>query len=200
MNEINYDALMQKIIENHAKAGEKPKLLLHSCCAPCSSACLQRLKDHFEITVFYYNPNIDTEEEYIKRANEQKRFCQKIDIDCTVCDYDKVDFLNASKGLEREIEGGKRCFKCYALRLEKTAKFALEKGYDYFATTLTVSPLKNAKVINETGERLEKEFGVKYLPSDFKKRNGYLESIKLSKEYGLYRQNYCGCEFSKIEK
>ena len=180
--------------------GQKKKLLLHSCCAPCSTACIERLMDAFDITVFYYNPNIDTIEEFNLRANEQVRYCEKLKLDCIVADFDKQSFLIAANGLENEKEGGARCEKCFHLRLSETAKKCLELGFDYFATTLTVSPLKNAKLINEIGFSLEKSVGAQYLPSDFKKQNGYLNSIKLSKENNLYRQNYCGCEFSKIKQ
>ncbi len=195
MNKINYNKLMlEEIAKNN---GEKKKLLLHSCCAPCSTACIERLKEHFDLTIYYYNPNIDTEEEFNLRANEQVRYCKKVGVECVVTDYDKQSFLTASLGKEKEKEGGARCRECFNLRLCKTAKKAKEKGFDYFATTLTVSPLKNAGLINEIGLELERLFSVKYLPTDFKKDNGYLRSITLSKENGLYRQNYCGCEFSK---
>ena len=195
MNKINYNKLMLEEIEKNK--GEKKKLLLHSCCAPCSTACIERLKEHFELTIYYYNPNIDTLEEFNHRQQEQVRYCEKVGIACIEMDYDKQAFLTAVKGKENEKEGGARCKECFILRLSKTAKYAKENGFDYFATTLTVSPLKNACLINEIGVELEKEFSVKYLPTDFKKDNGYLRSITLSKENDLYRQNYCGCEFSK---
>ncbi len=198
MNKIDYNKKMLEIINENA--GQKKKLLLHSCCAPCSTACIERLIGAFDITVFYYNPNIDTLEEFNLRASEQERYCQSLGIDCIVADYDKQSFLSESLGLEKEREGGARCEKCFNLRLEKTALKCKELRFDYFATTLTVSPLKNAEKINEIGFNLEKSLGAKYLPSDFKKQNGYLNSIRLSKENNLYRQNYCGCEFSKIRQ
>ncbi len=195
MNKINYNKLMLEEIAKNK--GEKKRLLLHSCCAPCSTACIERLLKHFDLTIYYYNPNIDTFEEFNLRANEQVKYSEKVGVKCIVSDYDKNAFLTASKGKEMEKEGGARCKECFYLRLKNTAKYAKENGYDYFATTLTVSPLKNACLINEIGVQLESEFSVKYLPSDFKKDNGYLRSITLSKENDLYRQNYCGCEFSK---
>ena len=193
MNKQNFNSLMlEEITENSGK-----KVLLHSCCAPCSTTCIERLKEHLNITVFYYNPNIDTEYEFNLRAKEQQRYCKKEDIDCIVYDYDKQAFMQSAKGLENEAEGGKRCEKCFYLRLRKTAEKCKELGLNYFATTLTVSPLKNATLINKIGKQIEQELGVKYLVTDFKKDNGYLRSITLSKENDLYRQNYCGCEFSK---
>ena len=194
MNKINYDKEMQKIISS---ISQKKKLFLHSCCAPCSSTCIERLKDHFDITVYYYNPNIDSEYEYQKRAEEQKRLCQEFGVNCVVEDKNSADFYNAVKGAEKALEGGARCFICYELRLGKTAKEGAELGYDYFATTLTLSPLKNEQKLNEIGLSLQDKYGIKYLPSDFKKGGGYLRSIQLSREFDLYRQNYCGCEFSK---
>ena len=174
------------------------KLLLHSCCAPWSSACLERLKDHFSITVLYYNPNIGSEEEYQKRKAEQIRLLKETGwAEILDCDYDKGAFDEMVKGYENEPERGKRCYLCYKLRLEKTGKTAKEKGFDYFATTLTLSPLKNTAWLNEIGEEVAGRYGVNYLFSDFKKKGGYLRSIELSKEYGLYRQDFCGCEFSK---
>ncbi len=174
------------------------KLLIHSCCAPCSSACLERLKDHFSITVLYYNPNIGSEEEYEKRKAEQIRLLKETGwAEILDCDYDKSAFDNLVKGYENEPERGKRCYLCYKLRIDKTAQTAKEKGYDYFATTLTLSPLKNTAWLNEIGQDAESRYGVNYLFSDFKKKGGYQRSIQLSKEYGLYRQDFCGCEFSK---
>ena len=198
MNNIDYNKKMLEIIKSNL--GQKKKLLLHSCCAPCSTACIERLIEHFEIAVFYYNPNIDTLDEFNLRANEQVRYCSSLGIDCIVAGFNKQSFLKIAKGLENETEGGARCQKCFDLRLKTTAEKCLELGFDYFATTLTVSPLKNVKLINEIGFSLEKNVGARYLPSDFKKQNGYLNSIKLSKENNLYRQNYCGCEFSKTKK
>lgn len=191
----NFNLKMEKIIEEHN--GEKPTLLLHSCCAPCSSSVLERLVENFKVTIFYYNPNIDTLEEYQTRVQEQLRLCKTFGVEVIASDHCKQDFINAVKGLENEKEGGARCIVCFKLRLNKTAEMAKQKNFDYFATTLTVSPLKNASLINAIGEEMGREIGVKYLPSDFKKKGGYLRSIELSKQYDLYRQNYCGCEFSK---
>ncbi len=196
MNEINYDKEMEKIILS-IPDGEKPKLLLHCCCAPCSSACIERLKERFDLTVYFYNPNMDSEKEFLLRASEQKRLCENLNIPCVIEDYLAEEFYNGVLGLEQEPEGGARCEKCFRLRLGKTAEFAKLNGYEFFATTLTVSPLKNATVLNREGERAGKEWGVKYLPSDFKKKGGYQRSIELCREYQLYRQNYCGCKFSK---
>lgn len=196
MNKENFNKLMLEEMKNNLGK----KLLLHSCCAPCSTTCIERLKDSFSLTVFYYNPNIDSEDEFNLRATEQARYCKTISVDCVIFDYDKQAFLQSAKGLENEAEGGKRCEKCFYLRLKKTAEKCKELGYDYFATTLTVSPLKNATLINKIGKQIESECGVRYLPTDFKKDNGYLRSITLSKENNLYRQNYCGCEFSKMKQ
>ena len=181
---------------------EKKKLMLHSCCGPCSSSVLERLVEEYEITIFYYNPNIYPNEEYIRRKEEQKKFIIKAYSDKVKLiegDYNKDDFYNIVKGLEDEPEGGKRCFKCYKLRMLMTAKLAKELNYDIFATTLTVSPHKSSKKINEIGIEIENEINFPYLESNFKKQNGYLRSIELSKEYGMYRQFYCGCEFGKKE-
>lgn len=194
MNKINYDKEQRKIISGLGE--NKPKLLLHACCAPCSSACLERLKDNFKITVFFYNPNIESEE-YLKRKNELIRLINETGwADYIDCEHDTASFYSAVKGLEKCAEGGKRCEKCFTLRLTRTAKAAKDGGYDYFSTTLTISPLKDEQLINAIGLNLEKEFSVKWLPSDFKKQNGYLRSIALSKEHNLYRQNYCGCIYS----
>ena len=177
------------------------KLLLHSCCAPCSSACLERLKDKFQITVLYYNPNIDEEQEYEKRKAEQIRFLKETGYaDFLDCDHDAAAFESIARGLENEPERGKRCYACYALRLEKTALIAKANGFDYFATTLTLSPHKNAEWLNEIGEKAGGRYAVNYLFSDFKKKGGYLRSLELSKEYGLYRQDFCGCKYSKKSK
>ncbi|MBQ9118216.1 MAG: epoxyqueuosine reductase QueH [Clostridia bacterium] len=192
---INFDEKMQEIIKNEKN---KPKLLLHSCCAPCSSACLERIAKHFQVTVLYYNPNIDDEAEYEKRKSEQIRFLQETGYaDVLDCGHEKEKFEEMAKGLEEEPERGKRCYLCYELRLKKTAEVAKARAFDYFCTTLTLSPHKNADWLNEIGYRLEKELGVNYLPSDFKKQGGYLRSIELSNEYGLYRQSFCGCKYSK---
>ncbi len=191
----NFNLKMERIIEE--LKGEKPMLLLHSCCAPCSSSVLERLVENFKVTIFYYNPNIDTLEEYQTRVQEQIRLCKTLGVEVVTKEHCKPDFISAVKGLENEKEGGARCAVCFKLRLIKTAEFAKQNVFDYFATTLTVSPLKNASLINEIGEQIGREIGVKYLPSDFKKKGGYLRSIELSNEHKLYRQNYCGCEFSK---
>ena len=188
-------------IEQMQRAEQKPKLLLHSCCAPCSTACLERLKDAFQITVFYYNPNIDDEEEYQKRKDEQIRLLQQTGwADFLDCDHDKGVFEAMSKGYENEPERGKRCYLCYELRLAKTAQIARQNGFDCFATTLTLSPYKNAEWLNEIGEKVGGRYEITYLYTDFKKRGGYHRSIELSSEFDLYRQDFCGCKFSKAQK
>ena len=196
---MNYNKKMEDIISSFN--GEIKTLLLHSCCAPCSSHVLETLTPYFDITIIYYNPNIEPYEEYEKRKKEEIRFINEFPhtnkIDIIDCDYDNEKFHDLSKGLEDLREGGARCFKCYNLRLEKTASEAKKGGYDYFCTTLTVSPYKNSAKLNEIGEVLEKKYSVKYLYSDFKKNEGYKRSIELSKQYNLYRQDYCGCIFSK---
>lgn len=182
----------------------KPKLALHSCCGPCSSYCLTFLKDYFDITVLYYNPNIYPEEEFNKRLETQKEIIDKLpfSVKLVSCDYDYNEYLNGIKGYDNDHyhEGSVRCYNCYKLRMDYLAKYALDNGYDYFTTTLSVSPYKNSKWINEIGSILEEKYNVKYLYSDFKRNDGYKESIRLSKEYHLYRQEYCGCEFSLKEK
>lgn len=190
----NYELKMLEQIK-----GVKPntKLLLHSCCAPCSSAVIERLKDFFDLTIYYYNPNIDNEQEFAMRAREQERLCKELDVKFICPTYDKNEFYKQVSGLENEKEGGARCEKCFFLRLGHTANFAKSNGFEYFATTLTVSPLKNAELLNSIGEDIGKQLGINYLYSDFKKKGGYLRSIELSKQFGLYRQNYCGCSFSK---
>ncbi len=194
-NKINYDKIMQ---EQMASAKKGATLLLHSCCAPCSSACLERLKDTFKITVLYYNPNIDEDSEYEKRKAEQIRFLQETGwAEFLDCDHDQAAFEKIAKGLEQEPERGTRCYACYALRLHKTAEVAARKGYEYFATTLTLSPHKNADWLNEIGAKEGGMYEVKYLFSDFKKQGGYYRSTALSTEYHLYRQDFCGCRFSK---
>lgn len=201
MNKINYQLKLDEIIKRHTVAGETPTLLLHSCCAPCSSYTIEYLSQYFRITVLYYNPNISPESEYMHRIEEQRRFISELKTVNPVSfepgEYDPQTFYNAVRGLENEPEGGDRCLVCYRLRLEEAARMAAERGLDYFTTTLTISPLKRADKINEIGEEIAAQTGVKFLPSDFKKRGGYLRSIELSREYGLYRQNYCGCVFSK---
>ena len=194
MNAVNYDERMRALISE----GKGGKLLLHSCCAPCSSYCLKETAKAFRVTVFYYNPNLDCEAEYVKRKSEQLRFLRETGYaDFLDCDYSPEEFAEAVEGYEQEPEGGARCSRCFRLRLEKTARAAKAGGFDYFGTTLTVSPLKNAALINEIGYELQDLYGVKYLPSDFKKRGGYYESVALSKQYGLYRQHYCGCVYSQ---
>ena len=204
MNKINYQLALDKIIEENQKQQKVPSLLMHSCCAPCSSYCLTYLAQYFRITIFYYNPNISPETEYKKRVKEQIRLIQSLDVKYPISfvegTYEPEKFYEMAKGLEDVPEGGERCFLCYRMRLEEAAKMAVEKNCDYFATTLTISPLKNAQKLNEIGEELEKKYGVRHLPSDFKKKNGYKRSIELSKEYDLYRQDFCGCVFSKRER
>ena len=206
MNKVNYQTEMDQIIVNMTQEERVPTLLLHSCCAPCSSYVLEYLSQYFHITVFFYNPNISASYEYAKRLGEQKRLIasfnekgDKYPIVIIEGKYEPALFLEQSKGLENCPEGGERCFGCYRLRLEKTAKLAASNRnqYDYFTTTLTISPLKDAGKINEIGLILSKEYNMPWLPSDFKKKNGYKRSIELSLEYDLYRQNYCGCSFSK---
>ena len=201
MNKINYQKELDKVIEN--LNGSVPKLFLHSCCAPCSSYTLEYLSNYFDITVYYYNPNISPKQEFDKRFNEQKRLIDSLPakhkIKLVEGEYNYDDFLNIAKGLENVAEGGERCFNCYRMRLESTAKIAKAQGYDYFCTTLSISPLKNSRKINEIGYETAEKYDIKWLPSDFKKREGYKRSIELSKEYNLYRQNFCGCVYSKKE-
>lgn len=196
---MNYDIEMEKEIERIKE--ERPKLLLHACCAPCSSAVLERISNYFKISILYYNPNITDEGEYQKRLEELKRFVSAFDSkkEIEVIDgrYQPEEFFEMSKGLEQEKERGKRCYLCYQMRLEETAKLAKNLDFDYFTTTLSLSPYKNSNWINEIGENLSKSYDVKFLYSDFKKKNGYKRSIELSKEYDLYRQDYCGCIYSK---
>lgn len=201
MNKINYQKETDSVIES--LNGTVPTLLLHSCCAPCSSYTLEYLSRYFSITVFYFNPNISPKAEFDKRFAEQKRLIEtlpsenKISLICG--DYNYDEFLNIARGYESVPEGGERCFRCYRMRLEKTAELAKQNGFDYFCTTLSISPLKNSQKINEIGFDVAEKSGVKWLPSDFKKREGYKRSIELSREYDLYRQNFCGCVFSKSQ-
>ena len=191
----NFERLMTEQLQNVEKG---TRLLLHSCCAPCSSTCLERLKEYFSITVLYYNPNIDEREEYEKRKAEQIRFLRETGwADFLDCDHDAEAFAKMAKGLEEEPERGKRCYLCYALRLEKTAEIAKANGYGWFATTLTLSPHKNAEWLNEIGANAGGRYELNYLYSDFKKKGGYYRSAELSAEYNLYRQNFCGCKYSK---
>lgn len=199
----NYQRLLDETITKLQEQNRVPTLLLHSCCAPCSSYVLEYLSEFFSITVFYYNPNIYPEEEYRKRVQEINRLVNSMEFEHPVKliegRYDPQEFFRMAKGLEDIPEGGERCFRCYRQRMEEAAKLAKEGGYDYFTTTLSISPLKNAARINEIGEELAEIYHVTHLPSDFKKKNGYKRSIELSHEYDLYRQNYCGCVYSRRE-
>lgn len=199
MNNINYQRELDKILNNIGN--NTKRLLLHSCCAPCSSYVLKYLTEYFDITVLYYNPNITDSDEYEKRKSEQIRLINEMskvnNINILNIEHDKNEFYKIAKGLETCPECGGRCLKCYRLRLKKAAEIAKENGYDYFCTTLTISPLKSAAAINQIGSELSKEYDIPFLPSDFKKKEGFKQSILLSKEYNLYRQNYCGCEYSK---
>lgn len=200
---VNYQKQLDAIIERSQREQKKPELLLHGCCAPCSSYCLEYLTKYFSITLFYYNPNITDTREYDKRAAEVVRLVQLVNdkpavhpVKVIVGEHEPERFYEIAKGLENVPEGGERCFKCYRLRLEEAAKLARERNADYFCTTLSISPLKNASKLNEIGGELSESYNVPWLPSDFKKKGGYLRSIELSREYGLYRQNYCGCPYS----
>lgn len=202
MNKRNYQKELDRLIERYQKEGRTPSVLLHVCCAPCSSYCLEYLSDYFDITVYYYNPNITKPEEYAYRLSEEERYIAlrtdfRHPVSMTESKYDPKVFFEAVKGLEKEPEGGARCEQCFRLRLEASAKKAKELGADCFTTTLTISPLKNAALLNAIGEELGEKYGVMWLPSDFKKKEGYKRSIVLSREYDLYRQNYCGCVFSR---
>ena len=220
-NKINYQKLMEDLIkENCMDNNCTPRLLLHSCCGPCSTYCIQTLSEYFKVTVFYYNPNIYPPEEYHMRAQEQKRFIDEFPVKNPVhfvegvydtrrfydmargmeADYEPELFEKMAKGHENDPERGPRCAKCFRLRLEETAKYAKEGTYDYFCTTLSISPLKNAEKLNEIGKDLESQYGVRYLFSDFKKKEGYKKSTEISKQYDMYRQYYCGCVFSKEQR
>lgn len=203
MNRINYQKKSDEIIQQLKAKAQVPTLLLHSCCAPCSSYVLEYLSRYFRITVFYYNPNIAPEQEYVKRQAEIERLIAQMPSPYPVsflpASYERQRFLEIAEGLEQEPEGGTRCLLCYRMRMEETARMAKANGFDYFTTTLSISPLKNAEKLNEIGSILEHRYGVAYFYSDFKKREGYKRSIQLSKEYHLYRQNYCGCVYSKAE-
>lgn len=198
---INYQKMMEQTISKIQSQDQVPKLLLHSCCAPCSSYVLEYLTNFFYIILLYYNPNIYPFEEYEYRAGEQKRLIEQLPhkhpVDLIVDPYEPQEFHQAAKGFEKEAEGGERCRNCYTLRLERAASRAKEQNCDYFATTLSISPLKDAFKINKIGMELEEKYGVNYLLSDFKKKNGYQRSVELSKQYDLYRQNYCGCVYSR---
>ena len=193
---MNYNLEMKSIINNLEKGHNK--LLLHSCCAPCSSSVIEQIKNYFDITVLYYNPNIEPQEEYQKRKSEQKKLLKELNIKYYEIDYLNEEFKNKIIGYENEPENGFRCHLCYELRLEKTAEIAKEKNYDYFGTTLTVSPYKSSKIINEIGSKLAEKYQIKYLFSDFKKKT-VIKKYRLSKKYNLYRQNYCGCLYSRKE-
>ena len=216
MNKRNYARELDQIIEKRQAAGEVPRLLLHVCCAPCSSYCLEYLRQFFDVTVFYYNPNITEEEEYRLRAAEEQRLIEAYNTQVATGDFGEMHsdehahaitytegvyepdaYLERIAGLEGEPEGGKRCTMCFSMRLEASAKRAAEEGYDFFTTTLTISPLKDADRLNAIGEHFAEQYGVAFLPSDFKKKDGYKRSIELSRAFGLYRQDYCGCSFSK---
>lgn len=198
---VNYNLECEKIL-NSLDLNNKKTLLLHSCCAPCSSAVLERISKYFKITILFYNPNITDYSEYLKRKDELKRLIKEVgyDIEVMDCDYDKDKFISMALGLEDKKEGDIRCYKCYKLRLEKTALVARENNFDYFTTTLSISPYKNSKWLNEIGKELSDKYKVNYLYADFKKKNGYKRSIELSNIYHLYRQDYCGCIYSKVER
>lgn len=198
---MNYNLECEKIL-NSIDLNHKPTLLLHSCCAPCSSAVLERISKYFSITILFYNPNITDYEEYLKRKEELKRLIKDVNyqIEIMDCDYDKEKFIEMALGLEDKKEGDIRCYKCYKLRLEKTAMLAKENNFDYFTTTLSISPYKNSNWLNEIGEELANKYNINYLYADLKKKNGYKRSIELSNIYHLYRQDYCGCIYSKVER
>ena len=204
LQKINYQKELEKLLKNLEREQRVPTLLIHSCCAPCSSYALEYLSQYFKITVFYYNPNIYPESEYTKRILEQQKLIHDMNLKYSVSflagKYEKEKFYAVAEGMEHLKEGGARCVKCYELRLTEAARQAAAGGFDYFTTTLSISPMKNARKLNEIGVRVGQEYGVEYLVSDFKKKNGYKRSIELSKEYGLYRQDYCGCEFSMRER
>lgn len=204
VQKVNYQKELEKLLKNLEREQRVPTLLIHSCCAPCSSYALEYLSQYFKITVFYYNPNIYPESEYTKRILEQQKLIHDMNLKYSVSflagKYEKEKFYAVAEGMEHLKEGGARCMKCYELRLTEAARQAAAGGFDYFTTTLSISPMKNARKLNEIGVRVGQEYGVEYLVSDFKKKNGYKRSIELSKEYGLYRQDYCGCEFSMRER
>ncbi|WP_044957150.1 epoxyqueuosine reductase QueH [Butyrivibrio sp. LC3010] len=219
MNKVNYAKELEKKIKEFEKEGRRPRILLHACCAPCSSYCLEYLRQYFDVTVFFYNPNIMNAAEYRKRVDEEKRliaeYNRQVDeqtfegmksderagkIEIIEGDYIVSDFLEAVKGLEDCPEGGDRCTKCFELRLEETAKIALKEKFEFFTTTLTISPLKDADRLNRIGQSMSEKYGVSFLPSDFKKKEGYKRSIELSHKFGLYRQDFCGCEFSRQQR
>ncbi len=200
---VNYQRILDKTLKDLTASGRVPSLFLHSCCAPCSSYVLEYLSEYFSITVFYYNPNIGPKEEYRLRAEEQKRLIQSMHVKHPISfiegNYEPECFFAQAKGLEHEPEGGERCYRCYMMRLKETARLAVRYGMDYFTTTLSVSPLKKADWLNQIGEEMAQKYSVLWLTSDFKKKGGYLRSTELSREYGLYRQDFCGCVYSKRE-
>lgn len=199
MQKINYQQEMERVI---AGLDGRPRLLLHVCCAPCSSAVLEKLHPHFAVTVYFDNPNMDTQEEFDRRAEEEQRFVAETGLaeQVVVVPYAPQRYMAAVRGLETEKEGGARCAACFRLRLLNAAQYAKEHGFDFFTTTLTISPLKNAELLNRIGEEAARETGARFLPGDFKKKEGYKRSIELSKQHGLYRQDYCGCVFSRRER
>ncbi|MBF1001443.1 MAG: epoxyqueuosine reductase QueH [Lachnospiraceae bacterium] len=206
MNRINYQKQLEEVLKRMKEEGKRKRLLLHACCAPCSSYCLEYLREAFALTVFFYNPNLTEQEEYRRRVEEEKRLIALMNgqegssqIEILEGRYEPERFLEAAKGLETCKEGGERCVRCFALRLGETARVAAEGGFDFFTTSLTISPLKNSALLNRIGAQEGERYGVRFLPSDFKKNNGYLRSTQLSRLYGLYRQNYCGCIYSKVE-
>lgn len=206
MNRINYQKQLEEVLKRMKEEGKRKRLLLHACCAPCSSYCLEYLREAFALTVFFYNPNLTEREEYRRRVEEEKRLIALMNgqegssqIEILEGRYEPERFLEAAKGLETCKEGGERCFRCFALRLGETARVAAEDGFDFFTTSLTISPLKNSALLNRIGAQEGERYGVRFLPSDFKKNNGYLRSTQLSRLYDLYRQNYCGCIYSKVE-
>lgn len=200
---VNYDLKMEEIIKEVEKDGKKKKLLIHSCCGPCSSAVLEYLNNFFKIDIYFYNPNITIEYEYQHRIVEQKEMIEKLEYDMSIIEGEykpKEDFFNKIKGLENEKEGGARCHTCYDIRIGETARKAKEENYDFFTTVLSISPMKNVNYINELGEKYSKKYEIPFLYADFKKKNRYLRSIQISKELDMYRQDYCGCIFSKVER
>lgn len=203
MQNINYQKELEKLIQQLEKENKVPSLCLHSCCAPCSTYVIEYLSQYFKVTVFYYNPNIDEKDEYLKRAAEQERLISemvtKYPVQFAEGSYDVEAYHKKAKPLAKEPEGGARCTVCYEMRLDNTAQYAKAHGFEYFTTTLTISPMKNAKKLNEIGLSLEEVYGVKYLASDFKKKEGYKKSVALSEKHHLYRQDYCGCSYSKAE-
>ncbi len=206
MNRTNYQKQLEEVLKRMKEEGKRKRLLLHACCAPCSSYCLEYLREAFALTVFFYNPNLTEQEEYRRRVEEEKRLIALMNgqegssqIEILEGRYEPERFLEAAKGLETCKEGGERCVRCFALRLGETARVAAEGGFDFFTTSLTISPLKNSALLNRIGAQEGERYGVRFLPSDFKKNNGYLRSTQLSRLYGLYRQNYCGCIYSKVE-